>query len=66
MMIYFFLEGGGQENVTKDNYKFALNIKNDWKSISVDNKEIIWKYFNILILLSEKVIVENLNSEKKD
>ena len=62
----FFLEGGGQENVTEDNYQFALDIKNDWKLISDDNKEIIWKYFNILILLSEKVIFENLNLEKKD
>ena len=58
----FFLDGGGQEAVTEDNYQFALDIKNDWKTITDDNKEIIWKYFNILVLISEKVILENLKS----
>ena len=56
----FFVEGGGQENIDEDNYKFILDIKKDWLSISNENKEIIWKYFNILILLSEKHIIESV------
>ena len=55
----FFLDGGGQEHLQKDN-KFTLDIKKDWNIISVENKEIIWKYFNILVLLAEKIILETL------
>lgn len=58
----FFLEGGGQEEVSKDNYNFVLDIKKDWYTISVNNKEIIWKYFNVLVLLSEKIILQSLSS----
>ena len=55
----FFLDGGGQEHLQKDN-KFTLDIKKDWNIISIENKEIIWKYFNILVLLAEKIILETL------
>jgi len=55
----FFLDGGCQEHLQKDN-KFTLDIKKDWNIISVENKEIIWKYFNILVLLAEKIILETL------
>lgn len=56
----FFLEGGGQDDI-KDNSGLKLrdNIKNLWISeMSDDNKEIIWKYFKIFILLCEKYVVE--------
>lgn len=62
----FFLTGGGQEEL-KDNsgLKFRDNIRNLWiKEMSDENKEIIWKYFKIFIVLSEKYIVETLNNEK--
>jgi hypothetical protein len=62
----FFLNGGGQEEL-KDNsgLKFRDNIRNLWiKEMCDENKEIIWKYFKIFIVLSEKYIVETLNSEK--
>jgi hypothetical protein len=32
--------------------------------MSDENKEIIWKYFKIFIILSEKYILETLNNEK--
>ena len=54
----FFLDGGGQEEL-KDNsgLKFRDNITNLWKSeMSYQNKEIIWKYFKIFILLCEKYL----------
>tara|TARA_R110002074_G_scaffold378793_1_gene556723 strand:- start:1129 stop:1491 length:363 start_codon:yes stop_codon:yes gene_type:complete len=58
----FFLEGGGQEElVNKDNYQFAIDIKDDWKNISIEDKEILWKCFNILVLLSEKIIIESVS-----
>jgi hypothetical protein len=62
----FFLDGGGQEEL-KDNsgLKFRDNIRNLWiKEMSDENKEIIWKYFKIFIILSEKYILETLNNEK--
>jgi hypothetical protein len=57
----FFLEGGGQEEI-KDNsgLKFRDSLKSLWISeISEENKEIIWKYFKIFIILCEKYILEN-------
>ena len=57
----FFLEGGGQEEI-KDNsgLKFRDSIKSLWISeMSDENKEIIWKYFKIFIILCEKYILEN-------
>ena len=62
----FFLEGGGQDEL-KDNsgLKFRDNIKNMWLSeMSDENKEIIWKYFKIFVILSEKYIMETLNKDK--
>jgi hypothetical protein len=62
----FFLNGGGQEEL-KDTSGLKLrdNIRNLWiKEMSDENKEIIWKYFKIFIMLSEKYILETLNNEK--
>jgi len=58
----FFLDGGGQEEVKDSSgLKFRDNIKNLWISeMSDENKEIIWKYFKIFILLCEKYINENI------
>ena len=58
----FFLDGGGQEEVKDTSgLKFRDNIKNLWISeMSEENKEIIWKYFKIFILLCEKYINENI------
>jgi hypothetical protein len=58
----FFLNGGGQEEL-KDNsgLKFRDNIRNLWiNKMSDENKEIIWKYFKMFIILSEKYIIENM------
>jgi hypothetical protein len=61
----FFLEGGGQEELKENNggLKFRDNIKNLWISeMSDQNKDIIWKYFKIFVILSEKYIIENMDS----
>jgi hypothetical protein len=50
----FFIE---QDNyVTGEDYwKNLVNqLKEIWKSLSQENKDIIWKYFRILIVLSDK------------
>lgn len=58
----FFLEGGGQENLVNDNnYQFTIDIKKDWLNISNDDKEILWKCFNILVLIAEKIIIESVS-----
>jgi len=52
----FFLDGGGQEEI-KDNsgLKFRDSLKNLWiDEMSSENKEIVWKYFKIFIILCEK------------
>jgi hypothetical protein len=58
----FFLDGGGQEEL-KDNSGLKLrdNIKKLWMNdMSNENKEIVWKYFKIFIILCEKYIIENI------
>lgn len=57
----FFLNGGGQEDIKKDDYSSKLRdiIKNVWiNKMSEVNKEVIWKYFTVFVKLSEKYAVE--------
>ena len=58
----FFLEGGGQDEVKdKNGLNMRDNLKNLWLGeMSNDNKAVVWKYFKIFILLSEKYINESL------
>ena len=58
----FFLEGGGQDEVKdKNGLNMRDNLKKLWISeMSNDNKTVVWKYFKIFILLSEKYINESL------
>ena len=58
----FFLDGGGQEEIKDTSgLKFRDNIKILWVSeMSEDNKEVIWKYFKIFVILCEKYIIENM------
>ena len=38
------------------------NLKNLWiTEMSEGNKEVVWKYFKIFILLTDKYIVETMN-----
>ena len=57
----FFLEGGGQDEIKGDSgLKFRDNIKKLWISdMSDENKDVVWKYFKVFILLCEKYINEN-------
>jgi hypothetical protein len=58
----FFLEGGGQEELKDTSkLKFRDNLKNLWMgNMSQENKDIVWKYFKIFVILCEKYIVENM------
>ena len=39
----------------------ALNIKNHWENdLNDENKEVIWKYFQVLIKLAERYITEKV------
>ena len=57
----FFLDGGGQDEIKGDTgLKFRDNIKKLWLGeMSDENKEVVWKYFKVFILLCEKYINEN-------
>lgn len=57
----FFLEDRGKdiekklESAGSNLVEKALNLKHLWKDrLNNDNKEIIWKYLQVMILLSEK------------
>jgi hypothetical protein len=58
----FFLEGGGQDDLTDTSgLKFRDNIKSLWiAEMSDQNKEIIFKYFKVFVILCEKYILENI------
>lgn len=55
----FFMENKFEEeksNIKNDNYADDLikQLKEHWSKIDEKNKEIIWKYFQVLVVLSEK------------
>jgi len=58
----FFIEGGGQDELKNNSgLKFRDNIKTLWlNEMSDENKEIIWKYFKLFIILCEKYIIANM------
>jgi len=58
----FFVQGGGQENITSEHkLEFRNNIRTLWlNDMTSGNKEVIWRYFKIFILLCEKYILENI------
>jgi hypothetical protein len=36
--------------------EFIGNIRNIWKNLDTTNKDVIWKYFKVLVLLNEKCL----------
>ena len=53
----FFLEDNIE--VEKDYMSKAIHLTDLWKNkLSTDNKEIVWKYFQVLTVLSEKHVKE--------
>lgn len=55
---HFFLSNDYNDIVATNDNNYAellmLRLKDNWSSIDDKNKEIIWKYFQVLIVLSEK------------
>lgn len=60
----FFLDGGGQDELKDTSgLKFRDNLKILWlDNMSEENKEIVWKYFKVFILLCEKYVIEQGSS----
>ena len=54
----FFLSNDYNDIIATNDNNYAellmLRLKDNWSSIDDKNKEIIWKYFQVLIVLSEK------------
>lgn len=52
----FFLNYNFVEETKDNNYagELMVRLKENWNGIDESNKETIWKYFQVLILLSEK------------
>jgi len=54
----FFLSHDYSDVVVNKDYNAIIDkIKNCWTSMSVENKNIVWKYFRVLILLSQKIVI---------
>jgi hypothetical protein len=56
----FFMEGGGQDNLSEDKYQYALDLKDKWNKFTDANKAVIWRFFQVMIVLSERYIIERL------
>lgn len=55
----FFLENNdfGIVSTRKDYWiDFINQLKSIWKTIDQENKDVIWKYFQVLLILSEKCV----------
>ena len=53
----FFLQHAGYDVLSqRQDYwlSFIDQLKNMWKTLDDDNKEIIWQYFHVLTVLSDK------------
>ena len=71
----FFLKQLTQDNITNmysNNKEIAdnndiniidvINLKDRWTSLHDDDKETIWKYLQVLIILTEKWAIQNINT----
>tara|TARA_B110000977_G_scaffold198552_1_gene283663 strand:+ start:8756 stop:9172 length:417 start_codon:yes stop_codon:yes gene_type:complete len=71
----FFLKQLTQDNITNmysNNKEIAdnndiniidvINLKDRWASLHDDDKETIWKYLQVLIILTEKWAIQNINT----
>jgi hypothetical protein len=56
----FFLKGGGQENLGEDKDQYVLDLKDKWGKFNDTNKAVIWKFFQVLVILSERHIIERM------
>ena len=45
------------KSTRKDQWlEFIANIRSIWKTLDEDNKDVIWKYFQVLVTLNEKCV----------
>mgnify|MGYP006083489963 FL=1 len=53
-----------KELATENNINIidVINLKDYWTSLHNDDKETIWKYFQVLIVLSEKWALQNIKT----
>lgn len=59
----FFINGGGQENVSGDLIKFRDLMTDIWMNkMTPENKVIAWKYFKVFVVLSQKYNDEKTRS----
>lgn len=54
----FFLNNDYSEYSINEEYHAIINkIRSYWKTMNEENRNIIWKYFKVLILLSKKIVI---------
>ena len=71
----FFLEQINEDNISKlynknkqlaeknnINIMDVINLKDYWESLSSEDKDVIWKYLQVLIVLTEKWVLNNINN----
>lgn len=67
---FFLCESFEDCNKYIDHYGHDLNLieklKNIWQTLDEDNKSIIWRYMQVLLIVSEKCKPKNLNDLHKN
>jgi len=54
----FFLNHDYNEvGINKEYNALIDKVKNYWTTMNDENKNIVWKYFKVLILLSQKIVI---------
>lgn len=54
----FFLNHDYSEYTMNEEYHAIINkIRSYWSSMNEENRNTIWKYFKVLILLSKKIVI---------
>ena len=57
----YFLNNGTKEDLGEKKYKYSIDLKENWKTLDDQNKEIVWKYFQVLLVLTEKYLMETIS-----
>ena len=47
----YFLDNGTKEDLGEKKYKYSIDLKENWITLTNQNKEIVWKYFQVLFLI---------------
>jgi hypothetical protein len=62
----FFLKDGNVQ-VEEDDLSKAIHLRDLWQNkLRKENKDIVWKYFQVMVVLAEKAVLETSGNNLKN